>query len=340
MRIFIIGSPQDDDDKKDFSSFCLELGKVLGTKSIDLVLCSPYPDSADSLIVDGIRDCVLPKISIHLYYPKTSELEDLWNSKLKGLNDSIKVTRFPQESNLVDEPNSKKYSWLFCQIQGISNSDFIFILGGKLSGSSNLLMRIADAQEKIIIPISKFGGVGKLFYDKKKYQLIDAYGLNYADELLENVSPEVLINTIINKPKEKNLNQVKSNENLTFFISYSREKPAKADYLETILRRRNYNVIRDESNIAASQDIPNAIKENILKSDVFIALWNKEYACSPWCYDELSIALESHTTNGKLLWIFRTDKTRIVHPKARRLLWYDIETREEMEGKILSLLGK
>lgn len=341
MRIFIIGSPQDDDFvKDDFSAFCFELGKQLAKNNIDLVVCSPYSDSADSYIIEGIKSSVEKKISLQLYYPKTDELEDLWNSKLLGLENLINVTRFRQESPLMNEPASIKYSWLFCQIQGISNSDFVFVIGGNLSGSSNLLVRIADAQGKVIIPVSKYGGVGELFYDKKKYQLIDTFGQNFSEELLGNLAPETLVDTIVNKPKENRLNPKQNNEKLTFFISYSREKPAKADYLETILRRRNYNVIRDESNISASQDIPNAIKENILKSDIFIALWCKEYACSPWCFDELSIALESHIEEGKSLWIFRTDKTRIIHPKARRLLWYDVETREEIEGKILSLLDK
>jgi hypothetical protein len=344
MRIFIIGSPADANSQQNdgFTSFCFELGKELASKNIELVLCSPFKDSADYYVMEGIKSSVNKKLSLQLYYPKTDELEKLWNSLLQGLEDSIKVTKFRQESPLVQERESVSYSWLFCQLQGIANSDFAIVIGGKLSGSSNLLLRLADAQEKTIIPIKKFGGVGELFYEKKKYQLSDKFGYNYSEELFGNLTPDSLVDKLINKPKDTELVNIQNsnNEKLTFFISYSREKPAKADLIETILRRRNFTVIRDENNIAASQDIPNAIKENILKSDIFIALWCKEYACSPWCYDELSIALDSHTKEGKSLWIFRTDKTRIVHPKARKLLWFDVENREQIEGKILSLLGK
>lgn len=344
MRIFIIGSPANTNNKQneDFATFCFEIGKGLASKKIDLVLCSPYNDSADYHVIEGIKSSTEKKLSLHLYYPKTDKLEKQWNSKLNGLDGFIKVSKFRQESHLVDDPQSITYSWLFCQLQGITNSDFVIVIGGKLSGSSNLLLRLADAQEKTIIPIKRFGGVGELFYEKKKYQLSDKFGYNYSEELFSNLTPESLINTLINKPIDIASINIQNfhNEKLTFFISYSREKPAKADLIETILRRRNYTVLRDENNIAASQDIPNAIKENILKSDIFIALWCKEYACSPWCYDELSIALESHTKEGKSLWIFRTDKTRIVHPKARKLLWFDVENRAQIEGKILSLLGK
>lgn len=98
-------------------------------------------------------------------------------------------------------------------------------------------------------------------------------------------------------------------------------------------------MIRDETDISAGEDIPNAIKENIKKADVFIAIWCREYACSPWCFDELNIALESLNKDDNSLWIFRTDKTRMLPPNARKLLWYDTETREEIEGRILTLLG-
>jgi hypothetical protein len=342
MRVFIIGSSTSKQLDNSFESFCKILGEFFAAKNIDLILCSPFADSADSYIVEGVKSALFKNSSIQLYYPNTDAINKEWDGKLGSLKDFVKITRFRQEAPLLNEPFAIKYSWLYCQIQAITTCDFVFVIGGKIEGSSNMLVRIADAQGKNIIPIPKFGGVGELFFEKKKYQLMDAWGLNYVEELSGSLKPEIVIDTLITQPKDKKVIQIRENnsDDLTFFISYSREGPAKADFVETILRRRNYNVIRDDNDIAPSQDIPNAIKESILRSDIFIALWFKEYACSPWCYDELSIALDSHTLNGKSLWIFRLDKTRLVPPKARKLLWYDVETREEIEGKILSLLEK
>ncbi len=341
MKIFVIGSLADTDPQTTgFRLVCNQIGNILAANSIDLILCSPYIDSADFHIMDGITNTQNIKLSIQLYYPQSDEIENLWNNKLKPLNGLIDVTRFRQESALADNGNAIKYSWLFCQIQAIANCDYVLIIGGKLSGVSNLLARVSDVQEKSIIPIPYFGGVGKLFFDKKKYQLIDTWGFDFWEKLTSITTLLEALDTLVNKPKPPKEFRKGNNENLSFFISYSRERPEKADFIESVLRRRNYTVIRDETDISASQDIPNAIKENILKSDVFIALWCNEYACSPWCYDELNIAIDSHKGENKSLWIFRTDKTRIVPPKARNIIWYDVETRDEIEGKILSLLEK
>ena len=105
-----------------------------------------------------------------------------------------------------------------------------------------------------------------------------------------------------------------------------------------ILRRRNLDIMRDDHDFEPGENITRQINEMIHKSTVFIALWCSEYACSPWCFDELDLALRTHTQEGRELWILQLDKTRIIHPKARGLLFYPITTRDELEGKLLSLL--
>lgn len=76
------------------------------------------------------------------------------------------------------------------------------------------------------------------------------------------------------------------------FISYARKRPHEADYIETLLRRRNISVFRDESEFGAGEDIPIQIEEHIHRANTFIAVYCTEYACSPWCYDELELALD------------------------------------------------
>jgi len=43
---------------------------------------------------------------------------------------------------------------------------------------------------------------------------------------------------------------------LRFFISYPRTRPAEADYVETVLRRQNMLVFRDETDFSARHEIP------------------------------------------------------------------------------------
>jgi hypothetical protein len=80
------------------------------------------------------------------------------------------------------------------------------------------------------------------------------------------------------------------------------------------------------------------IDQYIYQSEVFIALWCKEYACSPWCFDELEIALKLQTEGRLTVWMLCLDETRVVPPKARPLISYPTHTRKELEAVLLTLI--
>src|SRR5262245_30754502 len=50
------------------------------------------------------------------------------------------------------------------------------------------------------------------------------------------------------------------------------------------------------------QELPTAVSidvvDNIHRVTLFIAIWCREYACSPWCHDELELALDRHKSNA------------------------------------------
>ena len=125
-----------------------------------------------------------------------------------------------------------------------------------------------------------------------------------------------------------------------FFISYPRKRPADADFIETILRRRNLVVLRDEHSFGEDDEVPHAIRENIHRATVFIATWSAEYACSPHCHDELELAMARHRDGKLAVWLFRLDDTRIVPPSARSILHHPATTRAELEGHVCRLLEK
>lgn len=118
----------------------------------------------------------------------------------------------------------------------------------------------------------------------------------------------------------------------------ARKRPHEADYIETLLRRRNISVFRDESEFGAGEDIPIQIEEHIHRANTFIAVYCTEYACSPWCYDELELALDLREKNQIDIWLICVDDTRIVSKRARNLMFYKTHSREDIEGKILKLI--
>jgi hypothetical protein len=129
--------------------------------------------------------------------------------------------------------------------------------------------------------------------------------------------------------------------NPKFFLSYAKARPAEADFLEAILRRRNYTVFRDDAEFAAGTPVQSQIVGFIDQSDVFIAVWCQEYACSPWCYDELDYALVRERRGSLSIWLAPVDSTRIVPPGARDKLRFDIySSREQLEGRLLKEIEK
>src|SRR5690606_8235633 len=135
------------------------------------------------------------------------------------------------------------------------------------------------------------------------YELIDKLGENfYTLKDITKVSETInLIPVLLNKRSftdEHNKHRIP-----TVFISYPRERPQEADFVEALLRRRNIKVFRDDSDFGAGHSIPSEIKEAIFASNIFLATWCKEYACSPWCFDELELALDRKEAGSMEVWI-------------------------------------
>ncbi|MBC9911041.1 toll/interleukin-1 receptor domain-containing protein [Chitinophaga varians] len=342
MKFYIVGSSisaESEDEKVKFNLFCNALGRCLANINATLNLCSPYEDSADYQLLQGIGQLAKVNLEIKLYFPATNEIRTKWNELLVGMDD-ISVEKFPQESALTQEKIDRKYAWLFSQIQAVKNSNYVFVIGGNTSGASNLLARVADMEDSQVIPFPQFKGVGEIFFNKKYYQLLDNWGKNFVDLLGNNDQLEKVIHNLMEPPITVDPQTSRKADKKIYFISYAKKRNSEADFLETLLRRRNLNVIRDENDFIPGTDVSNAIMESIAQCDVFIALWCCEYACSPWCFDELHKALESNKKNGKEIWILSLDRTRMVHPEARKMLMYDAFTRDSLEAKILSLLGR
>lgn len=342
MKVFIIGgvTVKRDDPKFDNEVQILKKSmEVLGAELIshghEVVVCSPFPDSADFHVLHGIaaksKDSH-PIVSIH--YPEIPVVESSLKSLLSTLGLS-KVDRYPysiEYDSVV--PETLQYAWLFAQLNAMDASAGVVVIGGKPSGSLNLLLHLADARQKGVLPLIFLGGAARDYYSAAYWRLRDLIPNDL--ETLANPSAVASVPSLL----ETLLTGGKGEAERTFFISYARARPHEADYVETLLRRRNHIVYRDEENFEPSADTQSEIIKNIKRASVFIALWCREYACSPWCFDELEIALERQSKGLADLWIFCIDDTRIVPKAARSLNYYPVNSREKLEGKILFLLNK
>ncbi len=321
-----------------FQRACHHLGRVLAEAGHEILLCSPFEDSADFYLLRGAASLCEPlEHRIGFYFVDShavrTQLETVVSTL--GLN---RVSRIPHPPAQSETKESLRYAWLLCQLNAMESSHVTIALGGDADGAANMLLLLADGKQKTVLPLPFLGGAAKLAFDRRRYELNDRLGQrceDLHDEACISRVPGILA-ALARQAKPCSDTTLRPP---SFFISYSRERQGEADHVETLLRRRNLRVFRDESDFGAGHSVPALIREAIFESTVFIALWSSAYACSPWCFDEMELALDRHAENNLQLWIFRLDGTRIVPKRARDLLVFDTPTRVALEARILDLVS-
>ena len=105
----------------------------------------------------------------------------------------------------------------------------------------------------------------------------------------------------------------------TVFISRSRADSRIGDQLAKALTARGLQPVLGDDVINSVRTTEASIDDAIRSADVVAVLWSGNYAQSPWCYDELVLAVERETSGAARVWLFNLDGSQIVPRAARRL---------------------
>ena len=312
------------------------LGKCLIDSNHELLVCSPYQGSADVETIRGATRSANVKRGKHVefHYPRAETISREVSQLIKTL--SLKQAKSFLHLPPIDSgPESLKYAWLLAQISAMERSHVVITIGGKRTGPASLLLPLAEEKRKFILPLMILGGAAEQSFVRQRYALEDRLGnrINALSEPNRIEEAIALLGDLSRSREDRNEAQSRR-----FFISYPRCRPQEADFIEMILRQRNQIIFRDDQNFEAGHPIPTEIDQHIYHAEVFIAIWCKEYACSPWCFDELDLALQRHKEGRLSLWLLCVDDTRVVPPAARALVNYSISSRADLEGTILKLL--
>lgn len=343
MKVFVIGGttvPRDNSkypqELKALEQSMSRLGKRLIGVGHELLVCSPYPGSADLEVVRGAAQSarVGKGGKVEFHHPHTDSITE----EVMRLKKTLSISQAKSFFHLppIDpSPEALRYAWLLAQISAMDHCHAIVAVGGKLNGPASLLLPLAEEKRKHILPLTFLGGAAEQSFFRQQFTLKDRLGNGVAIlNECERVEKAVSLLGELDRPQDAG----EKGEARRFFISYPRSRPQEADFIEMILRRRNQIVFRDEHDFGAGQPVQAEIDQHLYQADVFVAIWCKEYACSPWCFDELDLALKRHREGTLALWLLCVDDTRVVPPAARELLNYPISTRRELEGTVLNLL--
>ncbi|CAO3408516.1 toll/interleukin-1 receptor domain-containing protein [Azospirillum largimobile] len=349
MKIFVIGGLVDSDavdrdlQKEGLSRLMRRLGQELAKAHFAPIVCSLYEESADYEVLSGwvsaSQDSTLEDDRPELHYPEVPEIVDALTRSRDdlGLHDA-KLFQHPPV-RLADGHVQWTNSWLLAQLSAMERSNAVVAIGGKLGGSANLLLQLAASRRVPVLPLGHLGGAAAAFLERHRYEIQDRLG-DTLEDLKGPKEPKAfcaLIQQLVSSPRAGGRTPGSTPR---FFISYSRARQPEADYVEMTLRRRNCVVYRDDHDFELDGDIVSEIKEAIHRADVFLALWCQEYACSPWCNDELEIALDRADADAMTVILLDLDGTRIVPRRARHLIKHAARTRPEIEALLLRLASK
>ena len=316
------------------------LGQDIVRKGHTLLVCSPFEGSADLEAVKGASKSGEGRSHpyVHYYIPDDStvrsELAALM-SHIPGLLIQEFLSRGPVD---LGDQESKNHAWLLAQLCAMDRCHAVIAVGGKVTGPMSLLLPLAESRRKDILPLWFIGGAAAECFERQRHFLQDRLGGNtyvLGDSTKIGEVTALLEQLASDRPSPSSIRRANR-----FFLSYPKARPGEADFVETTLRRRNLMVFRDERDFGAGHLLSHEIDQYLNQSDIFIALWCKEYACSPWCFDELELALKLQEDGRLSIWLLSLDDTRVVPPKARPLIHYPAYTRKELEGALLNLIER
>lgn len=346
MKVFIIGGiNQNEQDDRSIQldrlrNAMFEIGRSLERDGHELVVCSPFEGTADLEALRGFAsvpdaDGKPVRGEVEIHHPNDMEIGERARDVIKALG--LERARLFRHAAIRSPSGDldRTYSWLLAQLAALDRSQTIIALGGNTTGSASLLLNLAESRNCPILPLGFMGGAAAEVLERHRYELMDRLG----DQFHRLFDPEVACaaTSLAEDLLEQSSRMFRPSGITKFFISYARDRPEEADFVEMSLRRRNYDVFRDEHSFAAGGLLPSEIRDRIFGTDVFIAIWCKEYACSPWCHDELELALDRRDEGRLQVIILSVDDTRMVPPRARQLIAYNCQTRVELEARVRML---
>ncbi|MGJ1223887.1 TIR domain-containing protein [Sphingobacterium siyangense] len=321
-NVFIVGGQTgdggaEDDLAEELRTACKIIGNELAKSKIELTVCSPFADSADYYAVLGYAAAKNKgRISYHL--PNNNsviERQKYLESRLKEDSDNTPEIVVFRYANYLNE-DLKQHAWNICQIQALQNSDAVVAIGGRESSSADWLLHLAELWGKPIVPFAFIGGAAKLAYDRISWNSLYP---NIAKKSLSGKSSVKNVVDILNKMSLRNIAlEVERFRKINdVFISRASSDYLDGDEIRDFLTSKNIKVLLGDDVIVKEKEVVPSINESISQSQLFIALWSKNYALSTWCNDELMYAIEREKVGLVKIILVLIDDTPIIPFEAR-----------------------
>src|SRR5262249_25091527 len=159
-----------DYEAPELAGFCRRLGAAVAKAGADLIVCSPFPDSADFHALMGYLESDSGH-AVHLHSPRHPDVD--------SKNDELRALLGPERANLIknwyypspalERGESWGQAWSLCQIMALDQADVVICVGGRLSKTANTLLHLAEARQKPVVPFEFMGGAARRAFNRRNW---------------------------------------------------------------------------------------------------------------------------------------------------------------------------
>jgi nucleoside phosphorylase len=309
--------PGGDFERAELPHVCLQIGEAVARAGADLVVCSPFPDSADVHAVFGYVRSGRGRV-VHFHHPNHPLVKQRLAELLGLLGPDLDVRIVTWDYPAPEDDDSWEQAWLLCQIQALERADAVIAVGGHPSRSANTLLHLAELKQKVVVPFAFLGGAaGRAFERRDWARMLPSFD---ASVLRSRAGvPEVM--AIVDRLV---IGNVRPTHGYAWppgrvFISRAVSDVQFGTALQAVLTGAGCDAVLGDQEVRADRMVEAAIQDAIVGADLFVALWSKNYALSAYCSDELDLALRRHEAGQLQIWLFNLDGSAVVSVRARRL---------------------
>jgi hypothetical protein len=155
---------------------CYQIGQRLAAARCEVLVCSPFEDSADVQILRGVAATGC-ETRVEFHFPDAPQVREQLDRVIADLA-LTNVSKVPHPPNQVDDPRARGYAWLLCQLSALESSNATIGIGGDPNGAANMLFHLADCKRKPLLPLPILGGAAQRAFERRRYELQDRLGVN------------------------------------------------------------------------------------------------------------------------------------------------------------------
>jgi hypothetical protein len=289
MRILFVGSIPDHipgvkqpitEAHEPFFAACRDLGSAAAARGHRILIGSSSKRTADYHICEGVfahcRQHPAQHFHIERHYPDDERPE------YDGVPNNLHFLDFSHHAD-----QSSPHKWIVAHARAVDVADVVVLIGGGVS--TRIVGHLSADRGKPVVAVSCFGGTSDAVFHTMKYRyLANPDCASHLPFLTGTWNADAAAGHVMELASA--LGPTSQAAPHRYFISYNWADCSVADHVETLLRRENRPVLRDEANVSAGDRLSKAVEALIEESDTFVALWSTHYQSSSWCPHELEWA--------------------------------------------------